>query len=296
VECFTLAFCSFGLCVSFPTETPYQKLVLSISAEVGYVFYDLSPLEQGWYSTAVYAAIISGTTVSGVVFQIGAYHRLKLIFFNVLMVAFIIGASQAHFNQRSVTTACACLCGFAACALETITLLWVAAGRSVENIGLSLGMLGSFRSIGGAIAQAIFVAILTNKAAVLVPEAITKQVLAAGLPTSSLPQFFEALTAGTSEAFSRVPGITTSILAAMQLGSAEGYFSSFKYMYYTMIAFGGLSLLLACCAAKDVAKEMTNFVGKSLYNGKGGEDLVHGDSAVAVADDKPKGQHQIESV
>jgi hypothetical protein len=39
-----------------------------------------------------------------------------------------------------------------------------------QDIGLATGVMGSIRALGGTVAQALFISIPTNKAAIYIPE------------------------------------------------------------------------------------------------------------------------------
>ena len=106
-----------------------------------------------------------------------------------------------------------------------------------------------------AIYVAIFTARLTND----LPAAVVPSVEAAGLPSSSVPALFVAVTNGTAAALNDVPGINKVILAALGDAIKNAYSSSFKVVYLSSLAFGGVSIIAAFFAT-DVDKYLTNFV------------------------------------
>ena len=230
------------------------------------------------------------------------HHRLQLIAAYIFMVAFAAGLTQAntvstfrpissytlvrsslgnrllstffrcsavltHYNvqgNRSVAIACAFLTGIGIGWVETLVVLVAQVGKDPINIGLVIGSIGSFRSVGGALAQAVYITILTNKLTTEIPSHVVAAALAAGLPTTSLPALFEALTAGTAAAFKAVPGINLQVIGAVEAAEVQAYVQSFKYVYYACLAFGCLGFVTAFFIIKDVDKEMTGFVAKKL--------------------------------
>jgi hypothetical protein len=100
-----------------------------------------------------------------------------------------------------------------------VTLLWEA-----QDIGLATGVLGSIRGMGGAVAQARYVSVLTNDA---------------------------------------VPGITPQIEAAIGGAVVESYTSAFRMVFYATIPFSIL-LVVAACFVPDMDKYLHNNVAKKL--------------------------------
>jgi hypothetical protein len=202
--------------------------------------------------------------VGSLIFKRVGHHRLQLVAAYVFMIAFCIGLTQGDRTNRAVTVACAFLTGFGCGIVENLVVLVAQVGKDPKEIGLVVGTIGSFRSLGGGLAQAVYLTILTNKLKTETPEKVSAAALKAGLPTTSLPALFEALTAGTATAFANVPGITEAIIGAVELAQVDAYAQSFKYVYYACIAFGGVGLITALFIKKDVDAEMTDFVAKKL--------------------------------
>lgn len=126
-------------------------------------------------------------------------------------------------------------------------------------------MLGSIRAIGGAVAQTVYVSILTNKVATYLPEYVTPAAISAGLPEASLPQLFAGITAGN---FTAVPGITPEIVAAAGLATQKAYLESFRIVFYATIPFGVL-LIVFSCLSPNFEKYLSMNVAKRLQNMKG---------------------------
>lgn len=118
--------------------------------------------------------------------------------------------------------------------------------------------------MGGAVAQALYVTILTNKATAYSAKYIPAAATGAGLPASSLTDLFAALATGD---FSTVPGINNKIIAAVGAASQRAYAGAFRMVFLATIPFTVL-LVLAACFIPDMDKYLHNNVAKKLQ-GKG---------------------------
>ena len=58
-------------------------------------------------------------------------------------------------------------------------------------------------------------------------------------------------------------GVTPAVVQAAVIGSRWAYAESLKYVWYTSIAFGGLSII-ACVFMGDVSKYMTNRIAAKI--------------------------------
>lgn len=138
-----------------------------------------------------------------------------------------------------------------------VTLLWEA-----QDIGLATGVLGSIRALGGAVAQALYVSILTNKVTAYLPRYVVPAATSAGLPATSLPALFTGITTGN---FTLVPGITPAIIAATGAATQKAYLESFRIVFYATIPFGVLLIIFACLSP-NFEKYLSMNVAKRLQN------------------------------
>ena len=192
------------------------------------------------------------------------HHRLQFLVAYIVMIAFTVGLTFSTVNTRSLSIACAFLSGVGVGFIEIIVVLVAQVGSDASNIGLIVGLIGSSRSLGGSVAQAIYVSILQNKLGTALPEYVSPAAVKAGLPLSSLPQLFAAISAGTATAFESVPGISPSIIAAATTATQSAYAYSLRYVYIAALAFGGVGFIVGCFMVPNVDKEMTSFVAKRI--------------------------------
>lgn len=114
------------------------------------------------------------------------------------------------------------------CSVDNISFPGVTLVLEPQDIGLATGVMGSIRALGGAVAQALYVSVLTNKLNDYIPAYVAPAATEAGLPQSSLTQLFAGITAGS---FVDVPGITDSIIAAVADALKLAYTEAFKIVF-----------------------------------------------------------------
>lgn len=90
---------------------------------------------------------------------------------------------------------------------------------------------------------------------------------AAGLPNTSITDLMTAITAGTQEALSAVPGMNDKILAVANDTVSDSYSTSYAYVYYFCVALGCLSIIAAACM-RDFDDYLTEHVSRQIYTAK----------------------------
>lgn len=122
--------------------------------------------------------------------------------------------------------------------------------------------MGSIRSLGGAVATALYSSVLANEVDKNLPKYVVPAATGAGLPESSVESLFAAITA---DDFSKVPGINAEIIAAVGGALKTAYTSSFRIVFYTTIPFSVI-LLLSSFLVPDMKKFLSHNVAKKLQD------------------------------
>lgn len=151
--------------------------------------------------------------------------------------------------------------GWNECICFTLTTILI---QDQRDIGAATGVSGSTRSIISTIASTVYQVVLRARLKKTVPALVAPAVLKAGLPASSLGSYFGALSVGTTEAFSMVPGITPQIQAAGSYADRVANVSAFKTVFFVSIAFSGTAILLSLFIP-NVESLMTGEVSATLH-------------------------------
>lgn len=81
----------------------------------------------------------------------------------------------------------------------------------------------------------------------------------------------KAAKVNTATAYKSVPGITPEIIAKAGFAAKLAWVDSFKLVWYVALAFGGLSILAACCTRSIDPKQMNSHRAVILENEKAPE-------------------------
>lgn len=148
-----------------------------------------------------------------------------------------------------------------------------------KDLGVAIGLIGTFRSLGGSIGSVIFPAIFHAVSNKHVAAGIAKTAIISGVNPQRIPQIIGA----TIETIVGVPGamaglqdIPASVLDACIAAARDGYAYGFKIMWLSSIPFGVVAIACAC-AVRDPSKYFTNHTEIRLNEKLGGkyEDTHH---------------------
>jgi hypothetical protein len=134
-----------------------------------------------------------------------------------------------------------------------------------REIGVAGGLAGSVRSIISSIAQTVYVTIFVNRLAKTIPTEVPAALVAAGLPSASVPGFLQAITAGSADAFSKVPGATSSIIVIGLRAYKQANADAYRTVYYSTIAFSAVAVILTWFAP-NTDHLMTGKVAATLHH------------------------------
>ena len=153
-------------------------------------------------------------------------------------------------------------------ALITVTTIFNASLHVRQSeLGLAVGLLGTFRSMGGSVGNAVFSTILRSVAESQLGKQIAAAALSQGFHAADLPTLIPAVIeagVGVPGAFSAVRGGVTPAVEAVLLDAFHSaYAHAFRMVFYSTIPFGVVALLGAFFI-EDTSKYMTNHVAVHL--------------------------------
>lgn len=196
---------------------------------------------------ATMAGILGGWVMPSFV-HIFKHIKYQIIFALIMQAAFT-GAYAAVVPNNKWAWTIMELFG-QSCFTWVTTLAYVASGLfvPVEELGVSAGLLGTFRSAGGSVGNAIFSTILTS----VINKNLGNNIAAAALGAGYSPTNLEALipavinnAVGVPMAFASVPGVTPAVMAATSTAFRESYATAFRMVFYSTIPFGILAVGVA---------------------------------------------------
>jgi hypothetical protein len=120
----------------------------------------------------------------------------------------------------------------------------------ILNSGVAIGLVSTFRLIGGAVASAIFSSVQGNKYGQVLPSYISRAAENSGF-TGSLPALVAAAATNKAAAYNQIPGMTPDVIAAAQLAVKEANVESYSLVFKVAIAFCCIGIM-AALATKSV--------------------------------------------
>jgi hypothetical protein len=131
-----------------------------------------------------------------------------------------------------------------------------------RDLGVAIGLIGTFRSVGGSIGSVIFASIFDQVAEKQIASRIAQTALNAGVSADTVPGLIESArltllgVPGLAATFPALPeGVFDSCVTAARYGYAYG----FRITWLASIPFGVLAIIAAVCV-RDPSKYFTNHV------------------------------------
>ncbi|KAF5626828.1 drug facilitator PEP5 [Fusarium tjaetaba] len=165
-----------------------------------------------------------------------------------------------------------------------------------SHLGLAMGLLGTFRSAGGAVGNAIFNTIFQDKFKTYSGEEIARAALQSGLNATDLGLIIPGTiqhNLGVPGALDAVPGMTPEIQEVLRHAVRLAYGRAFQFVFYITIAFSTVAVICALFV-EDPTAFMTNHVQSAMV-GRGHTGVVDGAAPVSSTDDKPTESHDEKS-
>jgi MFS family permease len=162
------------------------------------------------------------------------------------------------------------------CFTWVTTLAYVSSGLFVpqEELGVSAGLIGTFRSAGGSVGNAIFSTILNSVVNKQLGPRISEAAIANGFSPSELGALIPAVienAVGVPGAFAHVPGATSAVIVATSQAFKDAYAYAFRRVFLSTIPFGVIGLV-AAWFVRDPSHLLNNHVAvhqeKEVLSGK----------------------------
>ncbi|KAK3110940.1 hypothetical protein LTR53_014275, partial [Teratosphaeriaceae sp. CCFEE 6253] len=256
----------------------------ALNAQTILYLYTPDPIKIGLYSLPSGASqLIGGVLVPALVSYI-KHVNYQLIFAVFLQTLFF--GLAATITPHNIHWLMACQF-FAMFPFGWITLnCYTTASLNVpqKDLGVAVGLIGTFRSVGGSIGTVIFSSIFTQVAAKHVAAGISKAALAGGVAAESLGDVIEAVEltlVGVPGATAKLTNVPTSVFESCVAAARLGYAYGFRMTWLASIPFGVIAVLCAV-AVRDPSKYFTNHVEVHLNEKVGGK--YQGDGKHATAD------------
>lgn len=142
-----------------------------------------------------------------------------------------------------------------------------------KDLGVAIGLIGTFRSIGGSVGSVIFSSIFTQVAAKHVAAGVSKTAISAGVAATTLPDLIEAVDltlVGVPDMAAKFSSISPEIYDACVIAARYGYAYGFRITWLASIPFGVLAIISAI-SVRDPSKYFTNHVEIHLNEKIGGK-------------------------
>lgn len=126
--------------------------------------------------------------------------------------------------------------------------------------GIAVGLAGTFRLFGGAVATAIYTAIYSNRFSEALPSRMTGAIEASGMEVtdSLLQQLIAAAAKNTRAAYEAVSGATPELVDQAIEAARDAYVQGFRLVYLVAIAFGVLATIAAACTVSTERSKKNN--------------------------------------
>lgn len=217
------------------------------------------------------AGAVLGQGLCGILVRVLGHHKLQMVVSICLLTLFTGAMAATTPATPKMAVAFIFLASVSLGYVENVAMTIAGFCLREEDLGLALSLLGATRSTLATCAQAVFVAILTNKLVSNIPEYVVPAILDAGLPESSTSEFLKGLAMGD---FSDVDGVNPSVIAAGVDANKQAYSESFKMVYYAAIAFGVCGIIAALNTPNMEAK-FTNKIARKLHGKRSGAAQAH---------------------
>ncbi|KAL4758054.1 fungal trichothecene efflux pump [Aspergillus foveolatus] len=209
---------------------------------------------QGVYANMVsFGTILAGTMIITIVPKAG-HERWQMIGFLVVQTAMIGSLGSVGVDDKAQAIATIIIVAATVTPPQFLAFGMISlALDSQADIGISQGLLCTFRLVGGAVATAIYTAIQSNHYSSIVGNMVRSAAEQSDY-NGSIAALLTAAESNTVAAYQAVPGITDQVIHAVQEAVKRASAESYQMVYEVAVAFGGLAILVAF-TTRDIDKK-----------------------------------------
>lgn len=141
-----------------------------------------------------------------------------------------------------------------------------------RDLGVAIGLIGTFRSLGGAVGSVIFSSIFGQVSAKQIVNRVTQTATDANVSPETLKALIGAVKltiVGVPGQAATVPGVSSSVFSECVAAARLGYAYGFRITWLASIPFGVIAMACAV-AVRDPSKYFTNHVEIHLEKEIGG--------------------------
>ncbi|KAK6364744.1 hypothetical protein LTS17_011849 [Exophiala oligosperma] len=237
----------------------YFSLTALIPQQIAYM-YTSDPIKAGLYNIpGGFAGAGGGVILGGLIARM---KRVQWQLFTGVLLQTICVALFALLTPDRLSAAIV-LQFFANLPFAWITLAcYIIAGLNApqRDLGLALGLIGTFRFLGAAVGTTIFASILGNRAGPDITRRITEAVLPLGVAQGDVAPLVAAVSNGATSVLSKYP---STVVTAAQKGLQWGYSDAFRVTWLATIPFGVLASVIALWVP-DVSPYFTSHTAVTL--------------------------------
>lgn len=201
----------------------------------------------------IYVAGAVGSIVYGY-----ASSRYKSVRWPLLVGFFIwtcgvIGQATVQPGEHAIALGTGVLVGFGLAGPLVLILAGTHLSVPQHLIGTASAAVVSSRALGATIFTALYGAVVGNRLENYIPNYISRAVLTAGLPPTSIGPFIGALTTYDFAALPLIPGVTPQVIGAGVAALKQAYADGIRIVYYIAapVAFVAVLLVPFLMSLKD---------------------------------------------
>jgi len=166
-----------------------------------------------------------------------------------------------------------------------------------RDLGVAIGLIGTFRSLGGSVGSVIFSSIFNQVAATQVANRIAETAGSSTPPgvVANLTEAVKLTILGVPGEAATVPSISSATFDACVSAARLGYAYAFRITWLASIPFGVIALLCAV-AVRDPSKYFTNHVEIHLEREIGGRKRAVNEKEHEDLEDVPRNDQVADSL